>query len=131
MNVAPPRYVLDHSVRFESVGPTSDTLFVNTLPRLMRRCSIGNDTEHHNVQTIRDMSMLSLLSSKKHCAVYCAHPACGAAKRAMKEKKEELLKNCSTVDYIVEGVRGMMVDNRFEIMNSEACEEALQSYRST
>ena len=111
-------------------SPTSETLFVNTLPHASCDVvSVGNDTEHHNVQTIRDMSELSLLGSKRHCAVYCAHPACGAAKKAMKDRKEELLRYCFTVDYIVEGVRGMMQDERFEITDSDACEESLQSYR--
>ena len=113
-------------------SPTSDTLFVNTLPHASCDVvSVGNDTEHHNVQTIRDMSMLSLLSSKKALRCLLRPPGMWCRKKGNEGKKEELLKNCSTVDYIVEGVRGMMVDNRFEIMNSEACEEALQSYRST
>ena len=113
-------------------NPTPETVFINTLPHASCDVvSIGDGTEHHNIHTLRNVSDLSVFGRKKHCAVYCAHPACGAAKKAMRDKKKEITEACSTVDYILEGVRGMMLDTRFEISDAEACEESLQQYKNS
>ena len=90
--------------------PSRKTVFVNTLPyESCNVISVGNGTEYYNVNTLTDISNLSLFDTKKHCAIYCAHSECGAAKKAMHKEHEKILRHCSTVDYLVGGVRDMML----------------------